>query len=115
MTRALRSTKLREPYAASLAPKLVGPPEQLENFNLNIHRAYEASSETSAFLEANEDLFKLGNISLEESEVSEGQATKSVRYQQYYRKVPVYGAELVIGLRAIDGHIISADNKIDYL
>jgi hypothetical protein len=95
--------------------ELVGPPEQLENFNLNIHRAYEASSETSAFLEANEDLFKLGNISLEEREVSEGQATKSVRYQQYYRKVPVYGAELVIGLRAIDGHIISADNKIDYL
>lgn len=95
--------------------ELVGSPEELEKYNLNIPRAYEASSETRAFLEANSDLFKLENISLKESEVSEGQATKSVRYQQYYRGVPVYGAELVIGLRAVDGHIMSADNQIDYL
>src|SRR6185369_3680019 len=98
-----------------IGAELVGPPEQLESFNFNIPKPFEASSEARDFLEVNKDLFKLENVSLKESEVRTGHAVKSVRFQQYYRGVPVYGAELVVGLRAIDGHVISAENKIDYL
>lgn len=76
--------------------------------------AAAADSKADAFLEENEQLFRLENITLEMFEVREGSATKAVQYNQLHDGVPVYGAELTVGLRKRDGRIISAVNKIDY-
>jgi hypothetical protein len=72
------------------------------------------SEKTDNFLRINEDLFRLENISLEKTDLQEGSATQSVRYKQKHKGVPVYGAQLVVGLRKQDGRIISAVNDIDY-
>jgi len=69
---------------------------------------------TDDFLEANKELFKLDNINLEQLEIREGSATQSIRYQQTHNGIPVYGAQLVVGQRKRDKHILSAVNKVDY-
>ena len=70
--------------------------------------------ETNDFLNSNKDLFKLENITLEETDTREGSATQSVKYEQKHRGIPVYEAQLVVGLRKQDGRITSAVNKVDY-
>ena len=70
--------------------------------------------ETDDFLSANKDLFKLENITLEKTDTPEGSATQSVKYEQKHQGIPVYGAQLVVGLRKQDGRITSAVNKVDY-
>ncbi len=72
------------------------------------------SEKTDDFLRINEDLFRLENISLEKTGLQEGSAIQSVRYEQKHKGVPVYGAQLVVGLRKQDGRIISTVNDIDY-
>jgi zinc metalloprotease ZmpB len=94
--------------------ELVGPSGQKDFFDRNIKRSFDAVDESRDFLETNKEVFKLENISLEARDVGEGQAIKSVTFQQSHHGVPVYEAKLVIGLRALDGHIISGVNKIDY-
>lgn len=71
-------------------------------------------NKTDVFLETNRELFKLDDVSLERVGVREGSATKSVRYRQQHHGLPVYGAELTVGVREHDGSIVSAVNKIDY-
>lgn len=94
--------------------ELVGPSERLNLFDRNIKRKFDAVDEGREFLETNKDKFKLENISLEPRKVGEGRAVESVTFQQFHEDVPVYGAELVLGLRALDGHIMSGINNIDY-
>lgn len=72
------------------------------------------TAKSDHFLKVNRALFKLENISLREAEVREGGAGQSVRYQQDHHGIPVYGAQLVVGLRKQDGAVTSAVNKIDY-
>jgi len=94
--------------------ELVGPPKELEFFASNVKRDFDAVGESREFLDTNKEEFRLENISLKAMEVSAGRAIESVPFQQFHHGVPVYGAELVLGLRAIDGHIMSGVNKIDY-
>ena len=72
------------------------------------------TAKSDHFLKINHALFRLENISLKAADVREGGASQSVRYQQYHHDIPVYGAQLVVGLRKHDGAITSAVNKIDY-
>lgn len=94
--------------------ELVGPEERLNLFDHNIKRKFNAVDEGREFLETNKDKFKLENITLEPRKAAEGRAVESVTFQQFHEGVPVYGAELVLGLRALDGHIMSGVNNIDY-
>jgi hypothetical protein len=77
-------------------------------------RGLTTEGKTDDFLEVNKDLFKLEGITLEKADVREGSATQSVRYEQKHQGIPVYGAQLVIGLRKQDTRITSAINKVDY-
>lgn len=72
------------------------------------------STKSDNFLSINQDLFRLGNVSLDQTGVQEGSAVQSVRYQQSHQGIPVYGAQLVVGLGKQDGRIISTINDIDY-
>lgn len=77
-------------------------------------RILKTEDKTDDFLEVNHDLFNLANISLRKSEVSEGAASESVRYQQEHQEIPVYGAELIVGIRKEDGAVVSAVSSVDY-
>jgi len=94
--------------------ELVGPPERRESFDRNIKRSFDAVAEGREFLETNKEAFKLENISLEPQNAVEGRAAESVTFEQFHQDVPVYGAVIVLGLRALDGHILSGTNQIDY-
>lgn len=95
--------------------ELVEAPKALErSASPHVTKEEAAGSKTDAFLEANRQLFRLDNISLEMSDVREGSATNAVQYSQLHDGVPVYGAELTVGMRKSDGRVISAVNKIDY-
>lgn len=72
------------------------------------------SAKSDDFLNMNQDLFNLENVSLEETGVQEGSAIQSVRYKQNHNGIPVYGSQLVVGLSKQDGRIISTVNDIDY-
>ena len=77
-------------------------------------RGLTAEKTSDDFLEANKDIFKLEGITIEKTDVREGSAIQSVRYEQRHQGVPVYGAQLVVGLRKRDTRITSAVNKVDY-
>ena len=65
------------------------------------------------FLSANKDLFQLDKVSVKETERREGASTESLRYSQEHDAIPVYGAELVVGLEK-GGKVASAVNQLDY-
>lgn len=94
--------------------ELVGPPQELEFFASNTKREFDAVGESREFLDTNKEEFRLENISLRAMKVGEGLPVEAVTFQQFHHGVPVYGAQLVLGLRALDGHILSGVNKIDY-
>jgi Zn-dependent metalloprotease len=71
-------------------------------------------TKTDDFLEANQELFKLENITLQKADTSEGNFVESVDYTQLHQGIPVYGAQLIVGLRKRDGQITSTVNRIDY-
>ncbi|MCX6674006.1 MAG: M36 family metallopeptidase [Methanothrix sp.] len=77
-------------------------------------RSLAPVAKSDDFLEVNRGLFHLENISLRKDDMKEGSASQSMRYGQQHRGIPVYGAQLVIGLRKQDGAVTSAVNKIDY-
>ncbi len=77
-------------------------------------RALSPAGKSDDFLEVNRNLFKLKDVSLQKSDVREGADTRSVRYLQMHKGIPVYGAQLVVGQRKQDGAIISAVNEVDY-
>lgn len=72
-------------------------------------------NEARNFLNLNEEHFHLRNIALEVAELRKGQATTSIRYQQFHGGLPIYGAELLVSMRKHDGRIISTVNNVDYL
>lgn len=76
--------------------------------------AKTTGAKTTDFLAMNEELFKLENIDLVQSDKREGSATESITYQQQHQGVPVYGARLVVGLRKEDNRITSSVNQVDY-
>jgi hypothetical protein len=67
-----------------------------------------------AFLAENRDAFQLANVDLRRDLVKEGAASASVRYEQRHNGLPVYGAQLVVGLPKTGGEPTSAMNKVDY-
>jgi hypothetical protein len=67
-----------------------------------------------AFLAQNRDAFQLANVDLRRDLVKEGAASASVRYEQRHNGLPVYGAQLVVGLPKTGGEPTSAMNKVDY-
>lgn len=92
--------------------ELVERPQDIDSFEAFVPAEVEA--EALNFLELNQHDFKLANIELKQSVVREGAAAKAVTFQQYHHGVPVYKAELTVGFRAKDGHVLSAVNGIDY-
>ena len=80
--------------------------------------AAEATATTperaDAFVEANRVEFRLQDVELRRDVVKEGAASASVRYEQRHHGVPVYGAQLVVGLPKTGGEPTSAVNKVDY-
>jgi hypothetical protein len=66
------------------------------------------------FLEENRAAFQLQNIELRRDVVKEGAASASVRYEQRHHGLPVYGAQVVIGVPKAGGAPTSAVNKVDY-
>ncbi|TFH52963.1 MAG: hypothetical protein E4G89_01200 [Methanothrix sp.] len=77
-------------------------------------RALAPIAKSDDFLEVNRDLFNLGNITLRMAEESGGAVSISVRYEQQHHGIPVYGAQLVVGLRKEDSTVTSAVNAVDY-
>ena len=71
-------------------------------------------SKSDDFLASNRGGFKLDGIELKEVGRRAGSATESVIYQQSHDGIPVYGAQLVVGLQKADGKVASAVNQIDY-
>jgi hypothetical protein len=67
-----------------------------------------------AFLAENRAAFQLQNVELRRDVVKEGTASASVRYEQRHHGLPVYGAQLVVGLPKSGGEPTSAVNKVDY-
>jgi zinc metalloprotease ZmpB len=76
--------------------------------------AQSAAAKSDDFLAANRELFKLQDIDLREVQRREGSATESVVYQQTHDGIPVYGAQIVVGLQKSDGKVSSAVNQVDY-
>jgi len=72
------------------------------------------ASKADSFLANNKDLFKLDNIEWETATHREGSATESITYQQHHDGVPVYGADLVVGIQKKDQRVASAVNHFDY-
>lgn len=66
------------------------------------------------FLKTNEKFFKLKDIALSKAELREGKHTKALRYNQLHNNIPVYRAQLVLGINKRDQKISSAINKVDY-
>jgi hypothetical protein len=73
----------------------------------------EASEKASDFLAVNKDLFKLQDVTIMPADRRQGGASESLRYRQEHDSVPVYGAELVVGMEK-GGKVASAVNKLDY-
>jgi Zn-dependent metalloprotease len=76
--------------------------------------ATKATSEKAGeFLAANKDLFNLNKVTIMAADRREGTATESLRYRQEHEALPVWGAELVVGIEK-NGKVASAVNKLDY-
>src|ERR1700751_3920519 len=75
--------------------------------------AKTSSEKARDFLAANKDLFQLENVTVKPADRREGGATESLRYLQEHDSIPVYGAELVVGMEK-GGKVASAVNKLDY-
>lgn len=67
-----------------------------------------------AFLAKNRAAFQLEEVDLRRDLVKEGAASASVRYEQRHNGLPVYGAQLVVGMPKSGGEPTSAVNKVDY-
>jgi hypothetical protein len=64
--------------------------------------ATKATSEKAGeFLAANKDLFNLDKVTVMAADRREGTATESLRYRQEHEALPVWGAELVVGIEKI--------------
>ncbi len=73
-----------------------------------------APERADAFLDENRAAFKLQGVELRRDMVKEGAVSASVRYEQRHHGLPVYGAQLVVGLPKTGGQVTSAVNKVDY-
>jgi len=77
-------------------------------------RSWAPGAKSDDFLKVNRQLFKLEQITLDRAVLGSGVATQSMRYTQLHNDVPVYGAQLKIGLRKQDAVVTSAVNTLDY-
>jgi zinc metalloprotease ZmpB len=77
-------------------------------------RGLKTEGKADDFLKVNRDHFKLEDITLEKAETSEGTSVKSVRYIQKHMGIPIYGADVVVGMRKADSGVISTINNADY-
>src|SRR5688572_24819792 len=87
---------VRSFFGAELVNKPEAGPESMSPSDFIGHEEFSFESEARDFLEVNKELFKLEGVSLKHQDVREGAAVRSVRYQQCYFDVPVYGAELTV-------------------
>lgn len=65
-------------------------------------------------MENNDEVLELDAIDLETVETIEGNAQKSVRFEQRHIGIPVYVGSFVVSARKDDDRIVSAVNGVVY-